>query len=456
MASITRRAFLAGLGAAGVACRSPGQNVTVRSAAAPRTAPPRPGRRPKAFVQIHLYGGLDAVLTTNPSTRREVRADVDIPYEESAIVQVGPNRVGPHLAPVGEALGGATILNGVLVSTVAHPNAFRNICQMRRNYPDRAPLFASVLGSSMEVAAPLDTVYLKVATLLPSAFAQQGMPPDRSLCVLVNEAQGGVEAPSPPTSSLDLFATTLGATRGREAVRHAVERELSRCGSACLAYEVMRDFLRRFPEGPLPLPDPAGPAVAVPEVIRNPGAARFAADFRRNTATWATVVRDIVFLLKHRLTRTILVQAPGFWDSHSDNLPMQAAATVALSGGLKALLAAFASESSPDGETLADEVGVMVSSELGRFPIQNAFLGKDHLPEMPVILFGPGLRPGQFGATDDHMLATPISRSTGRAAVRTSLVPTLDDVAATILLWMGRSDIRELGYAGVPLEFVMA
>ena len=112
---------------------------------------------------------------------------------------------------------------------------------------------------------------------------------------------------------------------------------------------------------------------------------------------------------------------------------------------------------SRSGGVLADEVGVVISSELGRFPILNDAAGKDHLPELPMVLAGPGIRPGQYGETDGRLLGTPVSPRTGRPGrSRRDFVPTLDDVGASILHWFGLEDTRSFGYDGRQLDFLFA
>ena len=124
---------------------------------------------------------------------------------------------------------------------------------------------------------------------------------------------------------------------------------------------------------------------------------------------------------------------------------------------LAGLLDRLETTTRPDGSRLSDEVAVIVSSELGRFPILNHSNGKDHFPELPMLLWGPGLRPGQYGQTDRRLVGTPISLQTGRpSSSARDRVPTLDDVGHTMLRWFGEEDPGSLGYPGHALEFLLA
>ena len=104
----------------------------------------------------------------------------------------------------------------------------------------------------------------------------------------------------------------------------------------------------------------------------------------------------------------------------------------------------------------AQQCGVLIASEMGRFPIVNGLAGKDHLPEHPAILLGPGLRPGTYGETDARMLGCPVSLVTGRpSSSATDVQPTVDDLGATLLHWYGVQDTRSRGYLGRRLDFLI-
>jgi len=106
---------------------------------------------------------------------------------------------------------------------------------------------------------------------------------------------------------------------------------------------------------------------------------------------------------------------------------------------------------------LSERVGLVVSSELGRMPVLNLQSGKDHFPQHPVLLLGPGLRPGHYGETDARMIGVPISAQTGKpSASKRDFVPSIDDVGATILHWFGVDDPASVGYFGRRLDFTLA
>jgi len=101
---------------------------------------------PRVLIQIFLYGGMDAVLTTDPKTRREVAPEIDVPYGEGEIHALGPHRVGPVLAPLGRHLSRAAIVNGVVGGTVSHVTGVEQIHEMRRVYPGTGLGLTGTLG----------------------------------------------------------------------------------------------------------------------------------------------------------------------------------------------------------------------------------------------------------------------------------------------------------------------
>jgi hypothetical protein len=100
------------------------------------------------------------------------------------------------------------------------------------------------------------------------------------------------------------------------------------------------------------------------------------------------------------------------------------------------------------GVSLIDQTGILISSELGRFPYINALLGKDRFPTFSAIMMGPGLAPGQFGQSNAELEPLPVSRITGKAGNKDHLKITLDDLARTILEWVDVTSAEARVYRG--------
>ena len=102
-----------------------------------------------------------------------------------------------------------------------------------------------------------------------------------------------------------------------------------------------------------------------------------------------------------------------------------------------------------------DETGILICSEVGRFPIINKLNGKDHFPVVSAMLLGPGLQPGTFGGTDNLMSTMLISKKTGLPS-RDATELTLDDLGRTLAAWYGLDAQESTNFHGDVLDFLFA
>jgi hypothetical protein len=235
----------------------------------------------------------------------------------------------------------------------------------------------------------------------------------------------------------------------RSAVNEILESQIHAGGDhPDVRLGALHDLLARLPREPLRPP----PALTFPKLAEGASLSKLGA----NLDAWGPIVRDAMVMLSERLTTSIYI-LPDFsgFDTHQSNLEGQTQCMLVAVAELKHLFEELARWQTPEGTPLSEEVAVIVSSELGRHPIVNEVKGKDHFPELPIMVFGPGVRPGQYGETDHQMVATPISPRTGRPSHGPrDFVPTIDDVGMSILRWFGADDTTALGYPGRPLEFL--
>ena len=96
-----------------------------------------------------------------------------------------------------------------------------------------------------------------------------------------------------------------------------------------------------------------------------------------------------------------------------------------------------------DAAGLLERTTVAVLSEFGRTPKLNdqAQPGKDHWPVTSALLFGGGVRPGSYGATDDGLGALPVRMDDGTQADSGRLLK-FDNFTAGLLEFMGVSSKR--------------
>lgn len=122
------------------------------------------------------------------------------------------------------------------------------------------------------------------------------------------------------------------------------------------------------------------------------------------------------------LSRCAMVEYNGWcsegWDTHS-GIELQDRNTEDLFAYLAAMKADLATRVAPSGTALADELTVLVFSEMGRHPRINAFGGKDHWTTTSVLMMGSGVRGGQvLGGYDGSFLGLPIDLGSGEASAQ--------------------------------------
>ncbi|HEY4181359.1 MAG TPA: DUF1501 domain-containing protein [Kofleriaceae bacterium] len=425
--TFTRRGFLKSSGAALVASGLFG----ARAVAAPPV-------RPRYFIQLFLRGGFDAILTTDPKLRGQIDANVDLPYDESAIIDLGSHRIGPDFARLRDEFPAMAVLNAVDHGTVSHAAGLDNILHLKRSYPVRDELgtgIAGRLGNAL-ASTPLDEVWMIAA----STARPQFLPVRRSL-VMQDYSPGS------PTLVDQLW--TAGKEDAALAAR-ALDAEYARCKlrprQDCTSLAAVRGVLDRMVGTDLPAPG----TLTIP--LDDPTNAEFA---KGAAAIWCTLTRDISYLLQNEVTRTVFCAVPhaGF-DTHQSNTPGQARCCLVFAEGFKLLMNTLRATKTKNGLSLAEQTGIVISSEVGRNPFMNSAQGKDHFPQHPVIFMGPGVRPGQYGSTDKTMAGLPISAETGKLGTARRLIePNLDDVGATILRWFDVDPVNA-GYTGRPLDFL--
>jgi uncharacterized protein (DUF1501 family) len=363
---------------------------------------------PRYFVVLCLGGGIDPILTTDPKTRSEVDAAVDLPYGPSEIVESGGLRLGPHFAPLARWASRMAVLNGVQVGTANHVTGFMQALRMRTRVSPEMPGLLDVIGHH-----------------------RHGQPLG---CVSFGALQRHDHSPGWIDGNVlfeRLNATAPSATE-REAMGGALRRQAAglrsgascdECGTTAANLEETAAFFERLPGVPA-APDPPWPGDQMGKALER-----------------------VVWLLERDLSRCAYVKVARFeWDSHNHNLTRQARTTARFVPAFDRFLEELSARRNSGG-TLAEQTVVVVSSEVGRFPLLNGSAGKDHFPELPYLFLGPGIRTGggAFGPTGRMMEARGQG---GRKVV-------LDDVGTTMLRLAGL-DPSPYGYEGEALRFLLA
>ena len=394
------------------------------------------------FVFFHARGGVDSILTTAPKMPNEVDEHVDLPYSPSDIVSVAGKPYGPHLRGLEKHLSDVAILNGVYTGSVQHDFGGIQINRMKQRTTPGAPTIGEVIGSHL---ANLNRTPL-TSIALGTTDSEVGYPPGLLQCTLpeldpkVNDLCDDMFNMTP--DQLQTVANGLDEL----ALSSEVDPTITRSSRSIAA--LMRKLVG-VPKAKEEEWLPEIPPSEISATTQRPRRAPIIRDCQR--ALW---------MLENELTTSVTILPRLLqWDTHTFNLDLQRKMSEAFFPVLARFLDELAIRRNSRG-TLASQTLVVVASELGRSPRLNDRKGKDHLPEIPMLFWGPGVKTGdevgpgaRFGAVGRRMESLPINQTTGRESA-SGARPTLNDVGTTVLAAF-RIEPRSYGYHGLPLPFLM-
>lgn len=381
------------------------------------------GPRFRYFLQIILGGGIDPILTLDAKTRREVDRAVDIPYAAADIVDTPDGRLGPlcrELAPIASR---GCIVRGVAVNTANHQTGFRQIDAMRTRVTTAAPSLTEILGSRRagQAVGSVTMGHILTQVYTPGWFGDPILGADPGVFEHLDAA------------SPDDLAAAASALRAQS---HVIRRRAGATGRAGRTIDSMTQIAELYERlGNVP-------PFRTERWTQDPPPDRDTEQLQR--ALW---------LIENDLAAAICVVFGGMaWDSHFDNLRRQTSSFGAFSPRFARLVRELSTRRNQFG-VLADQTLIVVSSEIGRHPSINLAQGKDHFPEIPVLMVGPAVPGGRiFGETTSWMAGKPVELATGKPS-RGGHSLVLDDIGTTILHLAG-CDPGVYGYTGRILEFL--
>ena len=150
-------------------------------------------------------------------------------------------------------------------------------------------------------------------------------------------------------------------------------------------------------------------------------------------------------LFEAGITRTAMLRYKGWcaegWDTHQ-GLEKQGQNFGDLFSYLSGIMSALSVRTSASGGPLADEVTIIVFSEMGREPRLNSWGGRDHWTFTSTLLVGSGIQGGQtIGALDAYGQGQAIDLGTG--AIRSTGTALLPEHLGATLLTLGDVDPEE-------------
>lgn len=377
---------------------------------------------PRYVVVLFLRGGMDGVYTTDPKSRADVDARVDVPYNANDIVDAGGLQFGPHFAKLKRWAGKMAIVRGVQVRTANHESGALQMLRMKTAVSPNMPAILDIIGWHRE--QPLASVTMGRTSSLEHSPGSFGGPTGDSDKTIIDS----LDDLSP--DDLEMLASTY-------------RRHLERAGSwHTEAAAHTRDHLAQ--------------AAALFDKLKT------SKPFQERTGSPSgrgSVGRDLqrtIWLLENDLTRSVYVKVFLDWDSHYNNAKKQTGANGTWVDAADRFFEDLETRRNQFGP-LAAQTMVVIGSELGRFPLLNTNLGKDHFPETTITFMGPNINTNDgkgvsFVPTGRMMEGRKVSLKTGLPDEQGSEI-FLDDIGATMIHAVGMNPAI-YGYRGRRLGFL--
>ncbi len=368
-AALSRRAAL-GLGAG--ALLGAALHGGARAAGAPR----------RRLLVFHQRGGWDTTYVFDPKFGGPVQTDPGLRPGRVGDLRFGDADARPSVRAFFDAHGArCCIVNGIGVSSISHPQCTRLLFtgSLDPTLPDLPARVAAGLGAHLP---------LPHAVLSGPRFPG---PHGALVTAVVPRFADTLGCRAPEDRPCDLDQERLIAQFLAEEARAGAAA--GRPAAAAIADALDRQAALAADPTALELPD--HPTVE--------DRLRLALELlARGTSLCATVEGD-----------TPPLQG---WDSHNDNHAKQTACHERTFGQLHGLVDALASTRDADGAPLIETTTLLVVSEMGRTPVLNATLGKDHWPWTSALLLGAGVQGGQVvGGTDEGLVGIGTDPDTGAA-----------------------------------------
>lgn len=376
---------------------------------------------PRYFVTMFLRGGMDAIYTADPKTKAEVEPRVDLPYGANEIVDARGLPMGPHFKQLEKWGDTLSFVRGVGVSTANHESGARQMLRLRVGVSRKMPALHDIIGQTRDTQ-PLGSVTLGQLISYEHSEAGFAAPTHGSKATLLHRLDA-------------LDPTDLGVL-SQVFKQHLAEVERWPASTSKAAtVDHLRQVAALFERLP------AVPKFKPVVWSTRGGRQGLAVDLQR-----------VLWLIENDLARGVYLKIFLDWDSHFRNASKQEDATRSFTYLFDRFLAELKARTNAHG-SLLDQTMVVAGSELGRFPVLNGNLGKDHFPETHFMVAGGGVVGGQaFGASDRMMGGRKVSLATGKPdAAGTHMM--LDDMGTTMLLKAG-VDPRAHGYRGRRLAFL--
>jgi hypothetical protein len=411
----TRRRFLKVLGGGALASLV-GFRDGPRSLAAVATA-----ASSEFFIFVHASGGWDVTLWADP--RNELRGTmqpastdntdtgalkrwVDAPLEGGVrtfelVRPKGSSLVfGPGIGDLADMTDRITIVNGLAMNTVSHPDG--STFSATGRHPQGGRVASSSIDAMVANEFGREQLLPTVSIRFPSAFVGDL---DRRVVPLAIDDVDGIGRSLARSEAYDSDperdeVTAMLSEEANDLAKRAAAR--GSVGGLALQYEGLRKMLGGHLE----------------EAFSKDGLKKAHPRFdykSRYVASGAYFAAFAVEAIKRNLVRAVSFACPGF-DTHSTNYRGQAQLQQETFGLIASLLKELDATPHPtlSGAKASDHTHILVVSEFCRTPQINLGMGRDHYPNNSALIVSPKFKSNfAFGKSDvDQLLPANAKRFT--------------------------------------------
>lgn len=421
----SRRDALKGLLALGASVPLVSCNDKKKAAPSPTAKPTsvvdKDKGKPRKLVMLFLAGGPDGVLTMDPKSPSEIDTWVDNPKHEENANTGAEVPLGALWAPLAPWANRMAVVHGVQVESANHFSGTWQLMRMRRRGLRTTPSIFEIIAKHRE--SPL------------GSLTAGNLYIDRTY--------------SPAWNALDCQVKGTGGTTGLSYFDQVPRAELSELAAA-LRENANASGLRPADK------DSYEHVVAYLDALQKvePFKAEDWGVTNADRYPEIASLQRLTWALKHDLCASgIIALGSNQFDTHMVNLMGQTFVNSMFVPAFGRFLKELSEHKTERGGSLLDETTIVVAGEVGRFPRMNSDEGKDHFPEISVLLMGAGVNAGTkgkvLGQTDKAMLGLPMDWKTGKVGGSRHVM--LDDIGASIL-HMFDIEPTQYGYPARPID----
>lgn len=377
-------------------------------------------REDEFFIFVIALGGWDVTLWSDPRNElkgivhpastantdtSQLKRWVDAPLAEGektfALVRPKSSSLvfGPGIGDLVDQADRLTIVNGLAMNTVAHPDG--QVFSATGRHPQGGRVAASSVDTVISNELGREQLLPTVSIRFPSSFVGDNL--DRRVVPLQIDDVGAIARTVTRAGQYDTAperdrVTAMLSDEARDLAKRSTYPDV--LDGLALQYDGLRKML----------------GSNLQEVFSTQGLQKAHPELNykeRFTGGAAVNAAFAIEALERNLVRSVSFAIGGF-DTHANNYRFQAQLQQETFGLIGALLRSLDQRPHPtkQGAKLSDHTHILVVSDFCRTPQVNLGMGRDHYPNNSALVISPKFRSGfSYGKTDlEQLLPTPAKK----------------------------------------------